>query len=237
MESTTQLLCRSDIPDIDPDLLVDKNVLTYAEEKIGYKHPERDRKLAKGELSTALRMIGTKPFTPESVKSYQAAEVSKSGLTGVWIEIGRWTRNLSPVLYFLLLVGGLGSLIEFAQLAQAGTPFSVLHFVHWYMVSLVTGLLGAVLHRYLDQRQQYDAVWRTVELKDYKGPVPEFALATAVELHQRVPQAKLFIEELVITKRERQPFVNDPFLKVTLDDEVHYLEVWKEPGYKQERMA
>ena len=66
----------------------------------------------------------------------------------------------------------------------------------------------------------------------YEGPVPEFALVTAMELHQRVPDVKFTIEELIVNE-----IPHDPFLVASLNGQKHYVEVWAEPGYKQERLA
>jgi hypothetical protein len=74
--------------------------------------------------------------------------------------------------------------------------------------------------------------WVECDLKRYDEPVPEFALATAVELHQRVPGIEFRIDEFRVEAKSR-----DPFLVAVFKGECYYLEVWDEPGYKQERKA
>lgn len=68
----------------------------------------------------------------------------------------------------------------------------------------------------------------------YSQQIPEFALQTACDLLEELPGLKFYVEELVVRRKPTK----DPFL-VAEDaaGNFHYLEVWNEPGYKQQRIA
>jgi len=71
-------------------------------------------------------------------------------------------------------------------------------------------------------------------------PVPEFVLQTALDVKKIDPSCVLYVDQLIAIPAERtkrEPISLDPFLvAVTQDGQEHYLEVWNEPGFKQQRM-
>ena len=73
--------------------------------------------------------------------------------------------------------------------------------------------------------------------KDYAKPIPRFALDNITEVHQRLPEAKFFVEELTFSTRARTRLVIDPFLIVTLGTEQYYTDVWDEPDFNAKRKA
>jgi hypothetical protein len=115
--------------------------------------------------------------------------------------------------HFLWLIDSDITLLQLASMYLLSTGF------------LINGSLFmafAVLH---GQR----AEWEVVCIKGYHLPIPEFALQTAIDVKTACPEVALFIEELRTTK--------DPFLVAKLGGETYYLEVWNEPGFKQERVV
>jgi|GEM_PF-2861646 len=222
-----QILEREDLKDMDPELVVGEEVLKYAEHNLGYTHPERGRLVAKSALTNALRIMGLKPFTPLSVERYKAAELRRH--QGKLAMIREKTNSIGSLSLFM----GLFSMVAFilVSLLSAGQMW-VRAFGYTLVSSAITFFLGLLVYAIIGDDSKIKAKWQRRSLKDYDRPVPEFALATAMELHQRVPGATFLIDELVI---DMQP--KDPFLVVVLAGVEYYVEVWAEPGYKQERMA
>lgn len=74
--------------------------------------------------------------------------------------------------------------------------------------------------------------WVQEKIAEYKQPVPEFVLAKAVQVKQRVPECEIYIDSL-----QDHP---DPFLVVVIPDERqyypakerYYIEVWAEPKFE-----
>ena len=70
------------------------------------------------------------------------------------------------------------------------------------------------------------ATWRCTKLAKYRGEIPEFALSRAVEIKERLPKARFYVEELMVDKRY------DPFLIVACGRERFYIDVWDEPEFE-----
>jgi hypothetical protein len=73
-----------------------------------------------------------------------------------------------------------------------------------------------------------DVSWRRVLLGACKEEVPLFALRKAVQVKKACPEVILEVDELIEEKK-----LIDPFLVARLEDEVYYLEVWKEPKFEE----
>jgi len=69
------------------------------------------------------------------------------------------------------------------------------------------------------------ATWRCTKLR---GEIPEFALSRAVEIKERLPKARFYVEELMVDKRY------DPFLIVACGRERFYIDVWDEPEFESQ---
>lgn len=72
-------------------------------------------------------------------------------------------------------------------------------------------------------------IWEVTPIAHYRQAVPDFALQTALDLKAKLPEVELFIESF--EKRK----VHDPFLVAVYGGKWYYLEVWNEPGFKQQR--
>ena len=70
--------------------------------------------------------------------------------------------------------------------------------------------------------------WRRSKLSNYQGQIPEFALSKAIEIKERLPQARFYVEELTVNKRY------DPFLIAACGRERFYIDVWDEPEFETE---
>jgi hypothetical protein len=68
--------------------------------------------------------------------------------------------------------------------------------------------------------------WRCTKLAKFKGEIPEFALSRAVEIKERLPKARFYVEELTVEKRY------DPFLIVACGRERFYIDVWDEAEFE-----
>jgi hypothetical protein len=230
------LLERSVLPDLDPDKLVNQSVLEYAEKQLGYKHPEQDRNLSRGKLALALRAMGLKPFTPASVDHYKKTEVRRLQPQGCLIVFAQLGDMMSGFLFCMVMLSSFLFSGHVVTSMDTTTGFFKA-LPHWSTSMFVLSFIFFTMSHHALQKDATSAEWKLVPIKDYKSPVPEFALATAMEIHQRLPEAELMIDELVVTKRDRTPRSEDPFLVLTFNKEKYWVEVWKEPGYRQERMA
>ena len=74
--------------------------------------------------------------------------------------------------------------------------------------------------------------WTFQKISEYRQPIPEFVLAKAVQIKQRVPECEIYVCGL-----EDDP---DPFLCVgdkkkyswAEPENIHYVEVWAEPKFE-----
>lgn len=69
-----------------------------------------------------------------------------------------------------------------------------------------------------------DPVWIRTDLKEYKRPVPDFAIERALQIKRALPTAEFWVEELSLAP--------DPFLVAHVDDEGYYVAVWEEARFE-----
>jgi hypothetical protein len=222
------ILERAPVIHVDPEELINHKILINAEKQLKYRHPAKLKIISENELTNALRIVGLKPFTLESVERYKEAEVKK--------------HQEHPIMGFLRdhrdVIGDFSiRTILFCVVACIVLAFlldgKVLKLWETISVILLVFSIGLLIcEAYLSPKPKIDARWRRSQLNEYGAPVPEFALATALELHQRLPGIRFEIDELLVNRVRC-----DPFLVATYNDVEYYVEVWSEPGYKQERMA
>ena len=93
---------------------------------------------------------------------------------------------------------------------------------------------------YSTSGKMFDPTWRITPLKDYRQPVPEFALQKAIEIKRELPEAMFYVEQLaidpflIVTLNPLQDFMS-PWntLKRALDPETAvYVEAWSEPKFE-----
>lgn len=73
--------------------------------------------------------------------------------------------------------------------------------------------------------------WATDPISEYRQPIPEFAIDTALQIKQAIPEAEFSIEYFVHWAKD------DPFLsfKVPGVQRRFVVEVWDEPDFEAER--
>ena len=230
MKTTLERKTPLDLGEIEK---IDQNTLVYAREHLGYKHPDKDRIIATNKLTEALRIIGLKPFTPVSVLQYQKAEIAKH----ITARLPKFFENeiIGFIMIIILSVTFVASIFGFFASTSGGVEgkkgVKILSIALPALVISSTFIIFSIIDR---KRINSEAYWEKTRIDLYDGPVPEFALTTAQELHQRIGDKDLmfYIQELKVEERP-----NDPFLIAQLGDVSYHLEVWDEPGYHQQRMA
>ena len=213
---------RSPLQEIDLSAVATtEETLRFAHQSLGYKHPRTEQLCAKGRLSDALRVAGIKPFTRESVTAYKKAQ-----------EKLVTSREMQPSNRLLRCAGFmcLAELLVGICIPRAVWPTDREAVMMLIAVAIFLPLMLAVVSALGCDGLRIG--WEMSPLKGYEKEVPGFALETAHEIRLRVPEAKFYIDELLV-----QRITMDPFLVVRLHGEKFYVEVWEEPSYRQVRMA
>lgn len=68
--------------------------------------------------------------------------------------------------------------------------------------------------------------WRRAKLSKFRGEVPEFALSKAIEIKERLPKVRFYVDAIKVDKRY------DPFLVAVCGRERFYIDVWDEPEFE-----
>lgn len=249
----------------------DRLFIQQVEKNLGYTPPTvvRQRILQKGgkkrvqqkgmSLGRAIRALGIKPFTTESVEEYKrtmcwgklqlfervltsadefvivlagaiinAVIYLALGETLLWALSGVGLKDDAETLEFLPLVfmispffwGVAASFVSDSQydIRQAPLVGNVFAFLSFGSTMWILCLFGSPSKR-----------WELTPLKGYEKDIPHHVLETIALVHAKCPSAVFFVDELVMYP--------DPFLKVALDHEEYYLEVWNEPRFTAKRVV
>ena len=70
-----------------------------------------------------------------------------------------------------------------------------------------------------------DAGWGKTPLSDYRQPIPEFVLETAIRIREKLPEVKFHVQHLHDPKA-------DPFLVASMGKEIYYVAAWDEPRFE-----
>jgi hypothetical protein len=70
-----------------------------------------------------------------------------------------------------------------------------------------------------------EARWSLSLIQSYSEPIPESVLHKAIQIKEAMPEVKLQIEQLTVTKP-------DPFLVASHENERFYVDVWDEPQFE-----
>lgn len=73
------------------------------------------------------------------------------------------------------------------------------------------------------------AMWRMTMLREYDAPIPMEVLDKMHKLSTRMPGLSYFVEYFA---REAWEYDGDPFLVIRDDQDMHWVAVWDEPGFK-----
>jgi hypothetical protein len=167
-----------------------------AEAVLGYSWLGRRLQIQPGPLAAVLNDLGIEPFRDDDVRRYKAEKERQ-------LDDQLWTDFAAAVLCGTPLPD---------QRADGGHPRSDIKQRAARHGSLSVFLLGS----------DAQAKWRRIPLRDYDGPVPEFARSRALELETCLPDVMFEIEELRADKRY------DPFLIAIYGNERFYIDVWEE---------
>jgi hypothetical protein len=199
-------------------------------EKLGYKLPQNSLPADDVKLYQKIQLM---PFTPESVERYKA-KAKRKAENG---EFGKAVANLGGGLMIIsLLALFFGWVSCFLNTISGVKPeaaeLGYLLTIGGLALLLVTGCMF-----WFTSGLAAKATWKTMSLREYISPVPEFVLQTAVDIQSQNPHAKFFIHYL-----ETEKMTVDPFLIVILHPDgsrhrLDYIEVWNEPGFKGKRMV
>ena len=73
--------------------------------------------------------------------------------------------------------------------------------------------------------------WFTTTIRDYSQPIPERAIAKAIQIKETEPRVEIILHHLA---RERRSISKDPFMEVRFQQENFFIEVWDEPNFSNE---
>lgn len=214
------LLERVQIKHADPAKLETHQVFQHAETRLGYKHPRWHRQIEQGPLADALRALEIRPFTQESVARYKSdrlrrckrrAIVARGLFFPFVLLVAIPTTCLTVVCLFGLsedLVRAGAADLLMRSFSAWVIPIAVITMILWIRYELVKDETGH---------------WVKTGLHDYHNPMPESALAAAVEIQKRVPGIGFGIDELII-----DGVLRDRFIFATINGESYYLEALPE---------
>ncbi len=235
---TSGTLVRQGVPDVEvggqPDIYGLKQLATEAEERFGYTYLKEkvDKDDVENGHSARMRFlaeIDTLPFTEKSVRDYKAKKVKEdTPLIVRWF--GAETTDRIAGVYFLLLC-----LFAFVLLiANAAGYFGQSTLSGLRTMSLLNGVFISLVVVLMVMVVQWDgprepSYWNRKDLRGYEAPIPEFALACALEVEKKFPGGYFYVEEFISGVRL------DPFLVWKINGSEYHLHVWNEADFKGER--
>jgi hypothetical protein len=188
--------------------------------KLGYK-PLADKLLLSEEAATLSR-IGLMPFTPESVVKYKVETAAKASTPDSTIAFG---------IFGCFLAIGACSLIGFFVCAILMiSSIADRESVYMCLLTMFGSLVGAIMTVICTPTKE--AYWHLVKIDDYDDEIPAFVLQTALDIRKDHPAAALFVDRLVVEQKTFDPFL---VVQFDIDRPKHYIEVWAEPGFRQQR--
>ena len=187
-------------------------------------------------LGVELVQMGVRPFEPDSVHAYKAAQVKRHT---TW-----WRFDLQELRAYVkdarehsdddgLLVNIVFSLVVVAGVAGVVSFFNPL--LPWWTYALVAAAALGVAGRMLwIEAEDFGlpfirrdvAYWDCTAFDEFAGRRPEQINRIAERVRLGIPGAKLSVLEL-----RRGEEVLDPFLLVSRGTHSHYIEVWDEAGF------
>ena len=196
---------------------VDQALADEASELLHYQNAKQSLAHAGQSLRKAMKELDIRPFTIESIKKYKSKQL--------------WKANIRV---YKAAAVGFGAAILGAAIMSATIAYGV---AAWGVPGVVLAIIGTIgglacilsndPPKGLERRS-----WQREWLSGTSVAVPEFALQTAIDIKKRVPGVLFAVEHLA---EVRNPIQADPFLVAIFNGEAFYLEVWNEPGYKQQR--
>ncbi len=205
------------VPEWD-DREFNEEFVKQCETTLGYHHltARRDQHDTDSWFCGILNELGIKPFTSASVEKYKADMLWKAHQPR-----RLWLYGVATVLFACIC--GLSASLCF-NMPLLGIPFLI--------VGIISGI--AVYTVSFDPPTSLAWEWSTLDIGAVAN-VPEFALQTALDVKRKVEGHHIYMRVNVLRNREQQ--ARDPFLIVRFNGQDYYVEVWNEPGYKQQRQV
>lgn len=194
---------------------------------------ERPHQNDNARLLSALRELNIQPFRTEQVEAHKKRIIQKFSRKPLSLLI----KALGYLLAFSFF-GGIAGLVITLVAAISAKSFGVGETVLTYSIGSL-GVCFVVFAFTIATLLTIERVrpalletmkWVRTSISQYEKQVPEFALATAVAVKRKLPDAEISVDHLVK--------VPDPILVVKLgkSDEL-YLEQWDESDFKAERQV
>lgn len=200
---------------------VDKEIDSIAREAcnwLGYTRLATDIAGRDRPLLRALAKLSIDPLDQRTVNRYRDRKIWQMGWLGAFE---------GPFSYFFIgllsFVGAFFCAVVLPEIAAEnhiawGTA------AHLLPIGVVLGaLLGAAIGK-VTTGNSFE--WDGVPIREYRLPIPEFAIRKAIAVSRALPSAQLYVESI------RQKPMADPFLVAVLGRERYYIEVWDEPKFE-----
>ncbi len=223
------------------------NMKSRAYDLLGYQAPtiatneaEQQRVLVAkcNDIRQALATLNDPPFNSQSVARYKKKMVWRAKK----VRRAMMLTGIFSAFFAATLSGGmlcLWNIFPNPFISLLGVSVAIpCAFVAWMGLATALGfeLAPTEKNNQLFYKPRFRAFWQTIPIRDYKKPMPEFALQTAIDLKEQFPEVEFTVEELVLTKDGKVVTDFDPFLRADLPDGTsYYLEVWNEPEFVQTR--
>lgn len=219
--STIQLV-RERIPQIEDHIFQD-DLADRAAKLLGYERL-RDEDSSKGiDIMSVLSELDIAPFEFRSVQKYK---IQKAKSIGIYNK--RFLQAIEALGVALVGVAIFSILTTLTAMTSDGVSWTVISVP--FMIAVLSMVIATTLARGINEDKRKIGKWKLVPLKGATERVPEFALETACQIKERIPSAEFYLDTLVCEEVQY-----DPFLVLRLNNTDYYLEVWDEPGFKQER--
>ena len=235
----TVTLVREPVPGLevtgDADVYGLKDLAEKAADKLGYTHLRDkvfgdEKRRERNQMIRALAKLDAAPFTDESVNAYKNKKLRDDIPV-----LRRWFGNTSANILTGIcavcfsLAGVVTVITTVGNLTTGSTEFGYWRFSAIAGVLSFLALVVFIVFMVWGEKQETPAKWKRTPLADYGQPVPEFALATAIEVQEQYPNGKFFVEEFIAGVKK------DPFLFFHRNGESYYLHVWNEPDFRGKR--
>jgi hypothetical protein len=258
--SDLALLRRKPLAPSTVPTITDMDVLLEAERELGYK-PEVLRGQAgviqqiedEVKVQVAMDAIGLRPFDPVGVAHYKELQVQQIANKSAGSFV-RWAHSSSGDSHqigwwiaagFTWLLVGLFSIAYFfgpedhtwQQFFRSPLSWA------WAVELTLTAWAGTISYARNKMAYKHRGEWLRESIKDYRKPIPEYALHTMVGLKKQLPQANFMVDHLEaeasLLERSYSPpkvYSGDPFLAMQYGSQTYYLEVWDEAKFEGKRL-
>ena len=200
-----------------------------ASAKLGYNRLS-NLLTTKAPLMDALVELDILPFKKSTVKAYKESKEHATMWSG-------YKAGIISLLMFAACIPIFSKLLMWSFVLQA-LSFSETIDIVGVVVSGLVGVIGLIVGLncfFSTSGKGTRIVWRwdMTNLSDYAEMVPDFVLAKAIQIREKVPSAYFCVDYLA-GKEERNIVARDPdpFLVVRYGSESYHIEVWDERKFE-----